>query len=95
MYVGALRIELYMPQCRNLKEKRQVVKSIIDRTRNRFNVAVAEVDNQDLWQRCSVGITCVSNSEYAVREMLANVRRSIQTTGKAEVLDSPVTVFTP
>ena len=44
MYVGMLRIELYMPQCRTLKEKRQVVKSIIDRTRNRFNVAVAEVE---------------------------------------------------
>jgi len=95
MYIGALRIELYMPQCRTLKEKRQVVKSIIDRTRNRFNVAVAEVDKQDLWQVCSLGITGVSNSEYAVREMLNNVDRSVRAMGKAEVLDSPITIFTP
>lgn len=95
MYIGALRIELYMPQCRTLKEKRQVVKSIIDRTRNRFNVAVAEVDKQDLWQVSSLGITCVSNSEYAVREMLNNVDRSVRAMGKAEVLDSPITIFTP
>ena len=95
MYVGALRIELYMPQCRTLKEKRQVVRSIIDRTRNRFNVAVAEVDKQDLWQVCSLGITCVSNSEYVVREVLNHVDRSIRATGKAEVLDSPITVFKP
>lgn len=95
MFVGALRVELYMPQCRTLKDKRQVIKSIIDRTRGRFNVAVAEVDKQDLWQVGSLGITCVSNSEYAVRDMLARVDRSVRALGKAEVLDSPITVFTP
>jgi len=95
MFVGALRIELYMPQCRTLKEKRQVVKSIIDRTHSRFNVAVAEVDKQDLWQVCSLGITCVSNSEYTVRKILSNVDRSVRAAGKAEVLESPVTIFRP
>jgi uncharacterized protein YlxP (DUF503 family) len=95
MYVGALRIELYMPQCRTLKEKRQVVKSIIDRTRGRFNVGIAEVDKQDLWQVSSLGVTCVSNSEYAAREILNRVDRSIRALGKAEVLDSPITIFTP
>ena len=95
MYIGALRVELHMPQCRNLKEKRQVVRSIIDRTRHRFNVAVAEIDKQDLWQACSLGITCVSNSEYAVREMLARVERGIEAMGKAEVLQAPLYVFTP
>jgi uncharacterized protein YlxP (DUF503 family) len=84
-----------MPQCRTLKDKRQVVKSIIDRTRNRFNVAVAEVDKQDLWQVCSLGVCCVSNSEYAVREMLSHVDRSVRAMGKAEVLESPICVFTP
>lgn len=95
MFIGALRIELYMPQCRTLKEKRQVVKSIIDRTRNRFNVAVAEVDKQDLWQVCSLGICCVSNSESAVREVLDKVDRSVRASGKAEVLESTISVFKP
>lgn len=95
MFIGALRIELYMPQCRTLKEKRQVVKSIIDRTRNRFNVAVAEVDKQDLWQVCSLGVCCVSNSEYTVREILDRVDRSVRASGKAEVLESPISVFKP
>ena len=95
MYVGALRMELYMPQCRTLKEKRQVVRSIIDRIRNRFNVAVAEVDKQDLWQVSSLAIACVSNSEYAVREALGRVERAVEAMGKAEVLESPLHVFTP
>ncbi len=95
MYVGAMKVELYMPQCRSLKEKRQVLRSVIDRTRNRFNVAVAEVDKQDLWQVGSLGISCVSNSEYTVREMLAGIDRCIRAMGKAEVLESPQFVFTP
>jgi uncharacterized protein len=94
MFVGALRIELYMPQCRTLKDKRQIVKSIIDRTGNRFNVSIAEVDHQELWQRSSLGIASVSNSEYAVREMLSRVDRSIRSLGKAEVIESPITIFT-
>jgi len=95
MYVGALRLELYMPQCRNLKEKRQVIKSIIDRTRSRYNVAIAEVDKHDLWQLGSLGVTCVSNSEFAARETLNKVDRSVRALGKAEVLDSPIVIFTP
>ncbi|MBC7248550.1 MAG: DUF503 domain-containing protein [Actinobacteria bacterium] len=95
MYVGALKLELYMPQCRSLKEKRQVLRSIIDRTRGRFNVAVAEVDKHDLWQLSSLGVTCVSNSEYAARETLHRVDRSVRALGKAEVLASPITIFTP
>ena len=84
-----------MPQCRTLKEKRQVIKSIIDRTRNRFNVCVAEVDKQDLWQVCSLGITCVSNSEGAVREVLGRVERSVRAMDKAEVLEAPIFIFRP
>jgi uncharacterized protein YlxP (DUF503 family) len=95
MYIGALRIELYMPQCHNLKEKRQVIRSVVDRIRNRFNVAVAEVDKHDLWQVCSLGIACISNSEYNAREVLSGVDRSIRAMGKAEVLESQITIFTP
>ncbi|NPV58960.1 MAG: DUF503 domain-containing protein [Actinobacteria bacterium] len=95
MFVGALRLELYMPQCRSLKEKRQVIRSIIDRTRHRFNVCVAEVDKQDLWQVCTIGISCVSNSESAVRETLNQVERSVRAMDKAEVLESPVFILKP
>ncbi len=95
MFVGALVLELYMPQCRNLKDKRQVVKSIAARTRQVFNVAVAEVGKNDLWQAATLAVVCVSNSEHAAREILAEVERSVMATGKAEVIESPVFIFTP
>ncbi len=64
MIVGVLRVELYMPYARSLKEKRKVLRSIKDRLRGSFNVSVSEVDNHDLWQRASLGIS-VTGSDYA------------------------------
>lgn len=95
MFVGALILELYMPQCRNLKDKRQVIKSVMDRTRQRFNVAVAEVGKNDLWQVSTLAVACVSNSESSARELLASVERSVRAMGKAEVIESPITIFAP
>jgi uncharacterized protein YlxP (DUF503 family) len=94
MFVGALRLELFLPECGSLKEKRKVIKSIIDRTRSRFNVAVAEVDKHDLWQLSSLGFTCVSPSESAARETLLRVERWVRSLGTAEVLESPIDIFT-
>ncbi|MDY6794206.1 MAG: DUF503 domain-containing protein [Actinomycetota bacterium] len=94
MFIGTLRLELYMPQCGSLKEKRQVIKSIIDRTHSRFNVAIAEVGKNDLWQVSSLGVACVGNSELSVRRTLGQVNRSIMATGKAEILESPLDIQT-
>ncbi|MFW6113803.1 MAG: DUF503 domain-containing protein [Actinomycetota bacterium] len=94
MFIGSLRLDLYMPQCANLKEKRQVIKSIIDRTSSRFNVAIAEVDKHDLWQSSSIGIACVGNSETFVRNTLDRVDRSIRGMGKAEIIEAPLEIHT-
>lgn len=94
MFVGALRVELYLPDCGSLKEKRKVIKSIIDKARSRFNVAVAEVDKHDLWQVSSLGFTCVSPSESVARETLMKVERWVRSLGTAEVLESPIDIFT-
>ena len=56
MTIGALRVELHVPGASSLKAKRQVVKSLKDRMRNRFNVSVAEVGQHDKWQRAMLGI---------------------------------------
>jgi len=73
MNVGVCRIELRLPENLSLKGKRQVLKSITTRTRNRFNVSIAEVDDQDLWQLATIGICCVSNSSRHNNEVLSKV----------------------
>ena len=62
MHVGVCTIELRLPGNASLKGKRSVVKSIVRRVRNEFNVSIAEIDALDAWQRAVLGVACVSNS---------------------------------
>jgi uncharacterized protein YlxP (DUF503 family) len=73
MNVGVCKIRLRLPENLSLKGKRQVLKSIITRVQNKFNVSVAEVDDHDLWQVATLGICCVSNDRRYTNEVLSKV----------------------
>jgi len=73
MAVGLLTLEIYIPDSRSLKDKRQVLRSLKDRLRGRFNVAVAELDHQDSWQRAQVGIVSLSNDAAHLEQSLRAV----------------------
>jgi len=73
MNVGVCRISLRLPENLSLKGKRQVVKSIIARVRNKFDVSIAEVDDHDLWQLATLGVCCVSNNKRYTNEVLSKV----------------------
>ncbi len=73
MTVGLCRIWLRLPENHSLKGKRQAVRSLTSRLQNRFNISVAEVDDHDLWQMVSIGISCVTNSERHAHEVLTAV----------------------
>ena len=70
MPVGLLTLELHIPDAQSLKDKRHVLRSLKDKLRRQFNVAVAELDHQDLWQRSVVGVVTLSNEEKHVKEVL-------------------------
>jgi len=71
--VGICRLSLRVPENSSLKGKRQVVKSIIARLRNSFNVSVAEIDDNDLWQMATLGICTVSNDRRYTNQVLSKV----------------------
>jgi uncharacterized protein YlxP (DUF503 family) len=73
MTVGLCRVWLRLPENHSLKEKRRVIKSLTSRLHAKFNVAVAEVDDQDRWQMASLGITCVTTSEAHAHQMMSSV----------------------
>ena len=73
MPVGLLTLELHIAEAQSLKDKRQVIRSLKDRLRNHFNVAVAELDFEDVWQRSVVGVVTLSNEEHHVEEALQKV----------------------
>jgi len=94
MHVGVCQIELRLPENHSLKGKRQVIKSITTRIQNRFNVSVAEVDNQNLWQLATLGIACVSNHRRHADESLANVVKFVvQNYPDVELLSSEIETF--
>jgi uncharacterized protein len=94
MMVGVCRIELRLPENQSLKGKRQIVKSLIARLHNKFEVAAAEVDNNDVWQIASLGVACVSSSRTHADEILSNVLRFVEATRPdLELLDYEIEVM--
>jgi uncharacterized protein YlxP (DUF503 family) len=79
MPVGVLTLEIHLPYAHSLKEKRAVLQKIRGRLRARFNVAVAELDHQDVWQRATLGVVSISDSqtllESAFRQVLGESER--------------------
>lgn len=60
VFAGILTLEIWMPENSSLKDKRKILRGLIERLRNRFNVSVSEVGGHDLWQRATLGVACVS-----------------------------------
>ena len=73
MNVGVCKIRLRLPENLSIKGKRQILKSTIARVDNKFNVSVAEVADQDLWQVATLGICCASNDKRYTNEVLSKV----------------------
>ena len=89
--IALLTLELRIEGAHSLKDKRQVVRSLKDRLRTHFNVAVAELDHTDLWQRATIGIVGISGSRDYLDGLMQNVERSslrIANNAGADVTDS-------
>ncbi len=88
MTVGLCRVWLRLPENQSLKGKRQVLKSLIARIHNRFNVSAAEVGDHDSWQMASLGVSCVSTSADHAHQVLSKVVAFIHNERQdAEIVD--------
>ena len=94
MFVGILRLALFLPSPGSLKSKRHLLRSAIDRVKARFNVSVAEVDGNDLWQRAVVGVAAVGNDRAFVGETLDKVAAFVANMhgGQMQVIDRAVEI---
>ena len=94
MNVGVARVSLRIPENMDLKGKRQVLKSIISRVRNKFEVAVAEVDDNDSWQLAAIGICCISNNKRHSNQVLSRVVSFIENSRfDVEILDYSIEII--
>ncbi|MGR6836004.1 DUF503 domain-containing protein [Syntrophomonas erecta] len=88
MFIVYGSVEIYLPYSSSLKDKRQVLQSIISRIRKRYNISISEVDHHDLWQRSRLGFSAVGKSSsevdrmvLAIKDTLYNHEDEIEVTG--------------
>ena len=93
MMVGTLKMVILLRQAQSLKDKRRVVRSLKDQVRNKFSVAVAEVDAQDLIQRAVIGVAVVGNERRVLESVLTNVMNFTGFFRDCELIDAKHEIF--
>jgi uncharacterized protein YlxP (DUF503 family) len=86
--VASLKFELFLPDCHTLKQKRAVVRPIVEGLRRRYRVASAEVGALEKWQRADIGVAVVAGTQAHVLDVLGEVERFVWSFPQVQVLDS-------
>jgi uncharacterized protein YlxP (DUF503 family) len=95
MLVALCRFDLRIPNVNSLKEKRHVVKTLTSSVRQKFNVAVAEVDHQDLWQRATLAVSAVGAEGFHLRRVMHEVERHVERFGAVDIIDVELSLHGP
>ncbi len=93
MPVAVLTLEIYLPYAHSLKEKRVMVRKIKDRLRARFNVAVAELDHQELWQRAVVGVVSISSDQQNLETVMEGIQRESEKVLGGDLVGTELSFF--
>lgn len=93
MYVATLRLELQIPGSRSLKDKRQVVSRLLHRLRARFPASVAEIGEQQRWQRAEIGVAVVSGDRGLAERLIDQIRRHVEDEPNALVCGAEAQVY--
>ncbi|MBW1974159.1 MAG: DUF503 domain-containing protein [Deltaproteobacteria bacterium] len=90
MTVGIAKISFFLPGVMSLKAKRKIVKSLVEKSKHRFNVSVAEVADQDVYQRATIAIAVVGNNGREMNSLLDRVIDFMESLGLAEIMDQEI-----
>lgn len=93
MVIGICQLDLLIRETHSLKGKRRIVKQIIGRVRNKFNVSIAEVGDQDLWQRSRIGFSLVGNEKRFINSALDKIVDFIETINSAEITNADIEIL--
>jgi uncharacterized protein YlxP (DUF503 family) len=87
MVLGVLHIETYLPAAHSLKDKRRILRKVIDSIKCRHNVSIAEIGQNDLWQRSSIAVCMVANESGFVNSALSRILNEVEKNLEGEILD--------
>jgi uncharacterized protein len=87
MVIGTLQLKLYFPRPQSLKEKRVILKSLLSRLRQKFNISVSEIDGMDLWQSSTLVIAAIGGEKRHINQVLDHVADFIRSDRELEITD--------
>ena len=93
MIIGSCIVEIMIYEANSLKDKRQVIKSLIGKLKSRFNVSVAEVGLNDKWRHGLIGFACVTNDTVHANKMVSNVLNFIEKDTRVEIIDTEIEIL--
>ena len=93
MVIGICQLDLLIRETHSLKGKRRIVKQIIGRIKNKFNVSIAEVGDHDLWQRSQIGFCLVGNERRFINSALDKIVDLIETINSAEITNADIEIL--
>lgn len=88
MVVGVSCVEIFFPESHSLKDKRQMIKKVVEKTRAKFNISIIEVKQTNLWQRASVGFALMGINRDHVNSAIENVHRHIESLYLGEIINT-------
>ena len=93
MFIGVCTFTVHIPDSCSLKTKRQSLRSLKDRIRNKFNVSVAEIEDNDLWQKATLAVAAVSNDSTHLNQTFDHVLDVVRAVPELDLLDSHIELF--
>jgi uncharacterized protein YlxP (DUF503 family) len=93
MVIGLLSLEIHFPYSQSLKDKRKELNSLKGRIRQKYNVALAELDYQDTWQRTKLGIVTLNSQPAVVENILAKILRDVEGHVNGDVLKADILFY--
>jgi len=93
MIIGSCRVKLMLYESNSLKDKRQVIKSIMERLKSRFNISIAEVDLNDSWKTSIIGFACVTNDTNHANQIISNVIKFMDGDNRVEIIEEEIEIL--
>jgi uncharacterized protein YlxP (DUF503 family) len=93
MVIGFLELDIHFPHARSLKDKRKELAGLKDRIRKKYNVALAELDHQDVWQRTRLGIVTLNSQPGIVERILSEIRTDVRGFLNGEILSDEIRFY--
>lgn len=93
MIIGSCRVKLMLYESNSLKDKRQVIKSIMERLKSRFNISIAEVDLNASWKTSIIGFACVTNDTNHANQIISNVIKFMDGDNRVEIIEEEIEIL--